>query len=796
MIDKKTLSERDICTKFITPALEKAGWDKRTQFLEEVSFTAGKIHVRGKLTGRGQVKRADYILYHHSNPIAIIEAKDNQHSIHAGMQQGLNYAALLDIPVVFSSNGDGFVFHDRTNPTHMEQILTLDEFPSPQTLWLIYKKFKDIATLEAEKIAEQPYYQDGSGRKPRYYQQIAINRTVEAIAKGQNRILLVMATGTGKTYTAFQIAYRLWKAKAKKRILFLADRTVLIDQTRRNDFKHFADKMTVVQNRNVDKAYEVYLALYQGLTSNDADKDIFKQFSPSFFDLIIIDECHRGSARSDSAWREILDYFHTATHIGLTATPKETKDVSNMDYFGTPLYTYSLKQGIDDGFLAPYRVVRLLLNVDSEGWRPPLGFKDKWGKPVEDRIYNQIDFDKKLVIEERRKLVAQKITEFLKGSGDRFAKTIVFCCDIEHAAGMRSALANENVDLVAENYKYIVQITGDNDEGKRELDHFINIEERYPVIATTSELMTTGVDAQTCKLIVLDTNIHSMTKFKQIVGRGTRIREDFGKLYFTILDFRNATALFADKDFDGDPLRVKPITQDEDPSSILAEEEADNAPIFDEDSNEQVVLVPPTIRTPILEGSKWVEPTEKVYVNGIEVTALVVRELVFDQNGKLLTKSLKEHTHDILEKRFKSLDDFLNHWNAAERKQVMVAELQNQGLLVEELEKAVAYELDLFDMICHLAYDQLPLTRQERAKNVKKRNVFTKYGAKAALVLDALLDKYADAGIDNLESMDVLKVAPFDKMGSPVEILKRFGGKKEYLKAIKALQGEIYKVAS
>lgn len=796
MIDKKTLSERDICTKFITPALEKAGWDKRTQFLEEVSFTAGKIHVRGKLTGRGQVKRADYILYHHSNPIAIIEAKDNQHSIHAGMQQGLNYAALLDIPVIFSSNGDGFVFHDRTNPTHMEQILTLDEFPSPQTLWLIYKKFKGITTLEAEKIAEQPYYNDGSGRKPRYYQQIAINRTVEAIAKGQNRILLVMATGTGKTYTAFQIAYRLWKAKAKKRILFLADRTVLIDQTRRNDFKHFADKMTVVQNRNVDKAYEVYLALYQGLTSNDADKDIFKQFSPSFFDLIIIDECHRGSARSDSAWREILDYFHTATHIGLTATPKETKDVSNMDYFGTPLYTYSLKQGIDDGFLAPYRVVRLLLNVDSEGWRPPLGFKDKWGKPVEDRIYNQIDFDKKLVIEERRKLVAQKITEFLKGSGDRFAKTIVFCCDIEHAAGMRSALANENADLVAENYKYIVQITGDNDEGKRELDHFINIEERYPVIATTSELMTTGVDAQTCKLIVLDTNIHSMTKFKQIVGRGTRIREDFGKLYFTILDFRNATALFADKDFDGDPLRVKPITQDEDPSSILAEEEADNAPIFDEDSNEQVVLVPPTIRTPILEGSKWVEPTEKVYVNGIEVTALVVRELVFDQNGKLLTKSLKEHTHDILEKRFKSLDDFLNHWNAAERKQVMVAELQNQGLLVEELEKAVAYELDLFDMICHLAYDQLPLTRQERAKNVKKRNVFTKYGAKAALVLDALLDKYADAGIDNLESMDVLKVAPFDKMGSPVEILKRFGGKKEYLKAIKALQGEIYKVAS
>ncbi len=797
MIDKKTLSERDICTKFITPALEKAGWNKMTQFLEEVSFTAGKIHVRGKLSARGSCKRADYILYHHSNPIAIIEAKDNHHSIHAGMQQGLNYAEILDIPVVFSSNGDGFVFHDRTHKTGtIEQILSLDEFPSPPVLWAIYKKFKGISTSEAEKIALQPYYNDGSGRTPRYYQQIAINRTVEAIAEGQNRILLVMATGTGKTYTAFQIAYRLWKAKAKKRILFLADRNVLIDQTRRNDFKHFGDKMTVIKNRTVDKAYEIYLALYQGLTSNDADKDIFKQFSRSFFDLIIIDECHRGSAREESAWHEILDYFQTATHIGLTATPKETKEVSNRDYFGAPLYTYSLKQGIDDGFLAPYRVVRIQLNVDLEGWRPPLGFKDKWGKPVEDRIYNRMDFDKKLVIEERRKLVALKITEFLKGSGDRFAKTIVFCCDIEHAEGMRSALANENADLVAENYKYIVQITGDNDEGKRELDNFIAINERYPVIATTSELMTTGVDAQTCKLIVLDANIHSMTKFKQIIGRGTRIREDYGKLYFTILDFRNATALFADKDFDGDPIRIKPIAQNEDPSSILAEEEADSTPIFDEISGEIVNILPPNVRTPTLEGSKFMESMEKVYVNGIEVTALVVRELVFDQDGKLLTKSLKEHTHDILEKRFKSLDEFLNHWNAAERKQAIVAELEKQGLLVAELQHAVANELDLFDMICHLAYDQLPLTRQERAKNVKKRNVFTKYGAKAALVLDALLDKYALEGIDNLESMDVLKVTPFDKMGSPIEILKGFGGKKEYLKAIRALGVEIYKRVS
>ena len=795
MIDKKTLSERDICTKFITPSVEKAGWNKMTQLLEEVSFTAGKIYVRGKMTARGQGKRADYILYYQSNAIAIIEAKDNHHSVHAGMQQGLEYADILDIPCVFSSNGDGFVFHNKTiTEGGVEQELSLDAFPSPETLWQIYKKYKGITTPEAEKIALQPYYDDGSGKKPRYYQQIAINRTVEAITKGQNRILLVMATGTGKTYTAFQIAYRLWKAKAKKRILFLADRNALLDQTRRNDFKHFGDKMTVVKNRNVDKAYEVYLALYQGLTSNEVDKDIFRQFSPNFFDLIIIDECHRGSAKEDSAWREILDYFNSATQIGLTATPKETNEISNSEYFGEPLYTYSLKQGIADGFLAPYRVVRISLDVDTEGWRPPLGFKDKFGRPVEDRIYNRVDFDEKLVIEERRKLVAQKVTEFLKGSGDRFAKTIVFCCDIEHAEGMRSALANENADLVAENYKYIMQITGDNDEGKRELDNFISVEERYPVIATTSELMTTGVDAQTCKVIVLDTNINSMTKFKQIIGRGTRIREDYGKMYFTILDFRNATDLFADKDFDGDPLRIKPIKQDEDPSAIIMDEEADETPIIDEESGENVVIVPPSIRKPSF-ATTAAEPADKIYVNGVNVTALVVRELIFDIDGKLMTKSLKEHTQGIIGKQFKSLDEFLNRWNATDRKQAIIAELEEQGLLVSELEKAVDKDLDLFDMICHLAYDQLPLTRKERAKNVKKRNAFTKYGDQARRILETLLDKYADEGIENIESMDVLKIKPFDALGSPIEILRYFGGKKEYLRAVKELENEIYRTA-
>jgi len=517
-MNKKILSERDICTKYITPALEHAKWDKLAQVLEEVSFTDGKIYVRGKLTARGTRKRADYILYYKPNiPIAIIEAKDNNHSVRAGIQQALDYAKILDIPCVFSSNGDGFLFHDRTaTDANIETEIDLDKFPTPEQLWEKYKIYKGITTLAAEKIISQDYYFDGSGRKPRYYQQIAINRTVEAIANGQNRIILVMATGTGKTYTAFQIIHRLWKSGTKKRILFLADRNALIDQTRRGDFKHFKDKMTVVKHRQIDKSYEIYLALYQGLSGTDEDADVYKQFSPEFFDLIVIDECHRGSAKEDSSWREILSYFKNATHIGLTATPKETKETSNTEYFGEPVYTYSLKQGIDDGFLAPYRVIRVALNIDAEGWRPDQGKTDKDGHEVEDRIYNRKDFDRNLVIEERTEMVAKKLTEFLKGY-DRFAKTIVFCVDIDHAERMRSALARQNADLVAENYKYIMQITGDNDEGKRELDNFINPEERYPVIATTSELMTTGVDAQTCKVIVLDANINSMTKFKQII---------------------------------------------------------------------------------------------------------------------------------------------------------------------------------------------------------------------------------------------------------------------------------------
>ncbi|MCA0931756.1 DEAD/DEAH box helicase family protein [Lutimonas saemankumensis] len=797
-MNKKTLSERDICTKFITPAIEKAGWDRNTQLLEEVSFTDGKIYVRGKLTARGTRKRADYILYYKPNiPIAIVEAKDKKHSVRAGMQQALGYAQILDIPCVFSSNGDGFVFHDRTaTDGNIETEFDNDNFPTPEELWQKYKKYKGIKTPETEKVVAQDYYFDGSGRSPRYYQQIAVNRTVEAIAKGQDRILLVMATGTGKTYTAFQIIHRLWKSGAKKRILFLADRNALIDQTRRGDFKHFKDKMTVVKHRMIDKSYEVYLALYQGLSGADEEANAYKQFSPEFFDLIVIDECHRGSAKEDSAWREILRYFNKATHIGLTATPKETKEVSNIEYFGDPIYTYSLKQGIDDGFLAPYRVVRVNLNVDAEGWRPEQGKTDKEGNEVEDRIYNRKDFDRNLVIEERTQTVARKLTEFLKGY-DCFAKTIVFCTDIDHAERIGSALSNMNADLVAKNHKYIMQITGDNDEGKRELDNFINPEESYPVIATTSELMTTGVDAQTCKVIVLDAEIKSMTKFKQIVGRGTRINEEFGKMYFTILDFRNVTDLFADKDFDGDPIRVKPVSEDTDLSGIVDEEENIDTSIIDEESGEEIEIEPkiryPEPQTPT---DKVHEPREKVYVNGVDVSVLISREMYFDNHGKPITTSLKDHTKELIKGQYASLDDFLTRWNCTDKKEVIIKELEDQGVLVEALRDAVNREVDLFDLICHVAFEQPPLTRKERANNVKKRDYFTKYGDQARKVLETLLDKYADEGVTNIESMDILKVKPLTDYGSPLEIIKQFGSKAKYLEAVKELEQELYKTGA
>ncbi|MBI1763892.1 MAG: DEAD/DEAH box helicase family protein [Acidobacteria bacterium] len=794
MIDKKSLSERDICTKYITPAVEKAGWDRHTQFLEEVSFTDGKIIVRGRLHARGTAKRADYILYYKPNiPLAIIEAKDNKHTLRAGLQQALDYARILDLPFVFSSNGDGFLFHDKTaTEGNIETELDNDSFPAPAALWAKYKLQRGLTTPDAETIAAQSYYDDGSGRQPRYYQQIAVNRTVEAIATGQRRILLVMATGTGKTYTAFQIAWRLWKAGARKRILFLADRNALIEQTRRGDFKHFKDKLTVVKQHQVDKAYEIYLALYQGLSGAEEASNIYKQFSRDFFDLIIVDECHRGSARDDSAWQEILRYFNKATQIGLTATPKETEETSNSEYFGDPIYTYSLKQGIDDGFLAPYRVVRVALDIDLEGWRPPQGFKDKAGKPVEDRIYNRTDFDKNLVVEERRKLVARKLTEFLKGT-DRYDKTIAFCCDIEHAEGMTSELRNANADIAAANYKYVMQITGDNDEGKRELENFTNPEEKFPVIAATSELMTTGVDARTCKVIVLDSNIKSMTKFKQIIGRGTRIDADHNKFYFTILDFRNATDLFADQDFDGDPIRIKPAGEDEDLSKVIDEEEHDQTPLIDPESGEEITLVPPQIRNPF-SGAVSV-PREKVYVSGVDVSVLVARELSFDRDGKLITRKLTDYTREVVTEQFATLNEFLNKWHAADRKEVLIRELEEQGVPIEALRESVAGRLDLFDLICHVAYDQPPLTRRERANNVRKRDYFTKYGAQARQVLEALLDKYADEGIEDIENIKVLNVRPFTEIGSPLEIIREFGSREQYLAAVRELESELYKTA-
>lgn len=771
-MNKKELSERDICTKYITPAIKNAGWDIDIQVREEKSFTAGRIIIKGKLHTRGKQKRADYILYYKPNiPIAIIEAKDNNHSVKSGIQQALDYAETLDIPFVYSSNGDGFYEHDKSMAFGViEREILLNEFPSPEQLWERYKKIKGIKSNDAEKVISQDYYDSGL-REPRYYQVVAINRAIEAIAKEQNRILLVMATGTGKTYTAFQIAYRLWKSGKKKRILFLADRNALIGQTKRGDFKYFGDKMTIVKNHKVDKSYEVYLALYQGLTGNEEESNVYKQFSPEFFDLIIVDECHRGSASDDAAWRDILTYFNSATQIGLTATPKETKDVSNIDYFGEPLYTYSLKQGIEDGFLAPYKVIRIGIDKDLEGYRPEKGKTDTLGNEVEDRIYNTRDFDKNLVIEERTKLVAKKVSLFLKQT-NRFDKTIIFCVDIDHAERMRNHLANENKDLVAANYKYVMKITGDDQEGKNELDNFIDPEQPYPVIATTSKLMTTGVDAQTCKLIVLDTNIQSMTEFKQIIGRGTRINEEYGKFYFTIMDFRNATNLFADPDFDGEP-----VTIFEPKGDIILPPDAT--------PDEDIITLP--------DDNEHYK--NKIYVNNVEVKILNERVQYYGKDGKLISESLKDYTRKSIQKEYVSLDNFISQWTEAEKKKEIIEHLEEQGILLHDLQESIGKDLDAFDLICHVAFDKPPLTRKERANNVKKRNYFTKYGQQAQKVLLALLEKYAEKGIENIESGRVLQLEPINTMGTPAEIVKWFGGPAHYKQAITELENEIYKQA-
>jgi len=726
-VDKKILTERDICTKFITPALEKAGWDLFLQVREEFPLTAGRIIVRGKAHIRAKNKRADYILYYKPNlPIAVIEAKDNNHSVGAGMQQGLGYASLLQVPFTFSSNGDGFLFHNALAKDGLiEREISLDDFPSPEELWQLWSASKGLSSAQ-QTLVTQDYYSDGSSRAPRYYQLLAINKTIEAIAQGKNRILLVMATGTGKTYTAFQIIWRLWKSKAKKRILFLADRNILVDQTMTNDFKPFGSAMTKIQKRQANKSYEIYLSLYQAVTGTEEEQNIYKQFSPGFFDLIVVDECHRGSAAEDSAWRQILEYFSQATQIGLTATPKETKEISNIDYFGEPVYTYSLRQGIEDGFLAPYKVVRIDIDRDVEGWRPEKGMLDKYGREIADRIYNQKDFDRTLVIEPRTQLVAQKISEFLKAT-NRFDKTIVFCDNIDHAERMRQALVNENADLAAANPRYVVRITGDSEDGKAELDNFIFPESKYPVIATTSKLMSTGVDAQTCKLVVLDQRIQSMTEFKQIIGRGTRINEDFGKFYFTIMDFKKATELFADRDFDGDPVIVyEPRTGE---SPVPPEDDAGMGDSFGD---------APGGNTDIASGiydkiEDWdfgdavAEPgsaVKRYVVDNVTVKVLAERVQYYDANGKLITESLKDYTKKTVRKEFAGLTDFLSKWSGADKKRAILEELANQGIFFEALAEEVGRDCDPFDLLCHVVWDQPPLTRKERADQVKKRNYF------------------------------------------------------------------------
>ncbi|MBE0471863.1 MAG: DEAD/DEAH box helicase family protein [Methyloprofundus sp.] len=804
--NKGFLTETDIITKFILPAVIQNGWDNLTQIRQEVKLRDGKVVVRGQVAARKTVKSADIVLYYKPNlPLAVIEAKANKHEIGKGMQQALDYAGLLDVPFAFATNGDGFIFHDKTALSGpIETETSLEEFPSPEILWQKYCAWKGYTDAQLP-IITQPYHDDGSGKSPRYYQLQAINKTIEAISAGQNRILLVMATGTGKTYTAFQIIWRLWKSKTKKRILFLADRNVLVDQTRINDFQPFDTAMTKIEKRTVDPAYEIHLGLYQALTGPEESQKAYKQVSRDFFDLIVIDECHRGSAAEDSAWREILEYFNSATQIGLTATPKETDEVSNIDYFGEPVYSYSLKEGIEDGFLAPYKVVRVDLDVDALGWRPTKGQVDKHGEVIPDRIYNAKDFDRNLVIDERTQLVAETISAYLKRT-DPMAKTIVFCNDIDHAERMRRALVNLNPEQVKKNEKYVMKITGDDELGKAQLDNFINPKKAYPVIATTSELMTTGVDAKTCKLVVLDQNIQSMTKFKQIIGRGTRIDDRYNKLWFTILDFKKATELFADERFDGIPEKVmitRPgVIMDEDNPEFddefnATDNENEDGPIIEDpsgeyqngsDSDDQW-----TDTGGELGGGGEKEPFIKYHVAGVTVKKLAERVQYYDADGKLVTESFKDYTKKTVQQQYASMDEFIKKWQSADRKQAVIDELEAQGVIWQALEDDVSRDLDPFDLICHVAFDQPPLTRKERAENVKKRNYFTKYSDTAQQVLNALLDKYADTGISEIESKDVFKVTPFREMGLPLEIVKKaFGSPKQYEQAITELEALLY----
>jgi type I restriction enzyme R subunit len=813
VMSKQSLSETDICAKYITPAVIQAGWDEATQIRREVGFTKGRIIVRGKLVTRGAAKRADYVLYYRHLPLALIEAKDNTHAVGDGMQQALDYATTLDIPFVFSSNGDSFVFHDRTGRSAQpETSLALHEFPGPEALWARYRAWKGLLP-EQEQLILQPYH-DGGGKEPRYYQRNAINAAIEAIAKGQRRVLLVMATGTGKTYTAFQIIWRLWRAGQTQRILFLADRNVLIDQTMVNDFRPFGAAMaklstgantierdddrrvdvpTAITRRRIDTAYEIYLGLYQAITGPEEQQKLYREFSPGFFDLIVIDECHRGSAAEDSAWREILEYFSSATQIGLTATPRETAYVSNIHYFGKPVYTYSLKQGIRDGFLAPYKVIKVHLDVDVEGYRPGQGERDTYGHAIEDRLYNQKDFDRSLVIDARTQRVARWVSDYLKQSGDRFQKTIVFCVDTEHAARMRQALINENQDLAQRHPRYVMRITGDDPEGTAQLGNFIDPESTHPVIVTTSRLLSTGVDAQTCRLIVLDREVGSMTEFKQILGRGTRVHEDTRKYYFTLVDFRKATNHFADPAFDGEPVQIYEPGEGDPviPPDVLPTDEGEEAIPPEPGDDETVVdgYPPPNVTLP----PTVAERPGKYYIRGKPVTVLAERVEYLDDHGKLVTESLRDYSRNTIRRRYASLDVFLHRWQAAERKDVVIEELAAEGLLLDPLLEEVGTDLDPFDLICHIAFDHPPLTRRERANRVRRRDVFTRYGPQARAVLEALLAKYQDEGmVTGLDNTRILEIPPFTTMGTPMQLIKPFGSRAGFERAVHALQAALY----
>lgn len=779
MIDILQLSEEDIKLRYITPSIIDKGWSVDNITMEtKVKLTDGKINLRGNLVSRGKAKYADYVLYYNrATPIAIVEAKDASHAVAHGLQQAKEYAQMMDVPFAFSSNGMGYQEYDFL--TGKERSFSMDQFPTKEELYARFiSESNGGAGLSDNqmKVIDQPFCTGQDIFPPRYYQRNAVNRTVNSVAQGKKRLLLVMATGTGKTYTAFQIVYRLLKAGLVKKVLYLADRNILVDQSIQQDFKPL-DKTIHKVSYQKDKgpgntAYEVYFALYQQLIGQGGKQQYKELFKPEFFDMVIVDECHRGSAKDDSNWREILDYFDGAIQLGMTATPKETKYQSSITYFDEPIYTYSLKEGIEDGYLAPFKVVNITTNIGDE-WRPTKGQKDINGNLIEDRIYNNTDYDYNIVIEDRIREVAHEITCYLKNT-DRMAKTIVFCADEEHADRMRTALVNENSDMCRKNPDYVVRITGSDPYGQSKLDYFISVASKYPVIATTSKLLSTGVDCKMVKLIVLDQRINSMTEFKQIVGRGTRIREKDGKTHFTIMDFRNITRLFADPDWDG------PIEVDE----SYSKQKPKPYPEYKDD---------PTI---IHEPDPKPRPNPKPIVDkdGCRVEVINKVVSVYDANGKLLrTESITDYTRKNINDTYVNLDDFINHWNAAEKKAEITDLMRESGIDLQALKiERNMEDVDDFDFICHIAYGKKPLTRKERAENVKKRDVFNKYGAEARKVLEALLDKYANDGISQLENRMVLKLDPFRQMGSPANIAKLFGGNKQYFSAVKELENLIY----